>query len=88
MLNEPKKGDVIVLDSKTNYNFSESMYMKIYESLPCGAILLDENDKIIELNSKALNIFHDLDLGYHLQRIMDKVSQNLLKSDENDIEKK
>lgn len=88
MLNEPKKGDVIVLDSKTNYNFSESMYMKIYESLPCGVILLDENDKIIELNSKALNIFHDLDLEYYLQRIMDKVSQNLLKSDENDVEKK
>ncbi|WPC41893.1 ATP-binding protein [Clostridium sp. JS66] len=88
MLNEPKKGDVIVLDSKTNYNFSQSMYMKIYESLPCGVILLDENDKIIELNSKALNIFHDLDLEYHLQRIMDKVNQNLLKSDENDVEKK
>lgn len=88
MLNEPKKGDVIVLDSKTNYNFSKSMYMKIYESLPCAAILLDENNKIIELNSKALNIFHDLDLEYHLQRIMEKVSQNLLKSDENDVEKK
>lgn len=88
MLNEPKKGDVIVLDSKTNYNFSKSMYMKIYESLPCAAILLDENDKVIELNSKALNIFHDLDLEYHLQRIMEKVSQNLLKSDENDVEKK
>ncbi|AKA71280.1 response regulator [Clostridium scatologenes] len=88
MLNEPKKGDVIVLDSKTNYNFSKSMYMKIYESLPCAAILLDENDKIIELNSKALNIFHDLDLEYHLQRIMEKVNQNLLNSDENDVEKK
>lgn len=88
MLNQPKKGDVIVLDSKTNYNFSESMYMKIYESLPCAAILLDENDKIIELNSKALNIFHDLDLQYHLQRIMDKVSQNVLKSGENYVEKK
>ncbi len=88
MLNGPKKDEEIVLDSKTNYNFSRNTYKNLYENLPCAVILLDANDKILEINNKALNMFSCLNLEYYLQRIMIQINKKSGKIDENNEEKK
>jgi signal transduction histidine kinase/CheY-like chemotaxis protein len=88
LLNGPKKDDAMVLDSKTNYNFSGSTYKNLYENLPCAVILLDENNKILELNNKALNMFSCLNLQFYIKKIMTQINNKSVKFDENNTERK